>query len=222
MPPRHRDVRPALRAPRAVRRLPLAVRRFLETETSGGVLLVVAAFTALAWANSPWTEGYEQFRQTEVALRVGSIGIQEDLQHFVNDALMALFFLVVGLELKREMVTGDLRDRHVVALSVFAALGGMVVPAAIYAAVNAGGPGSGGWGIPMATDTAFTLGVLALLGKRVPLRRERRGCSTRSVRTREVCRAAARGPRGADRARHPTPTARPRARRQQRARCRRR
>jgi len=150
------------------RGLPRAVVRFLDTEVSGGLVLGAAAAVALVWANSPWGDGYETLWRTEVVVRIGSVGVAEDLQHFVNDALMALFFLVVSLEIKRELVTGDLRDRRTAALPVFAAIGGMVLPAAIYVAVNAGRPGSGGWGIPMATDIAFALGVLALLGNRVP------------------------------------------------------
>lgn len=149
------------------RGLPLAVVRFLDTEASGGVVLVAAAVVAMVWANSPWGDGYETLWSTEVVFEIGSVGVAEDLQHFVNDVLMALFFLVVSLEIKRELVTGDLRDRRTATLPVFAAIGGMVVPAAIYVAVNAGRPGSGGWGIPMATDIAFALAVLALLGKRV-------------------------------------------------------
>ena len=146
----------------------MAVRRFLDTEASGGVLLVVAAAIALVWANSPWGDSYDTVWRTEVVLRVGSMGVREDAQHFINDALMALFFLVVGLEIKRELVVGDLREPRAAALPVFAAVGGMVVPAAIYALFNAGDAGSSGWGIPMATDIAFALGVLALLGSRVP------------------------------------------------------
>jgi Na+/H+ antiporter NhaA len=102
--------------------MPLVVRRFLDTEASGGVLLVIAATVALVWAN--WSfDGYERIWHTEVALRVGTIGVRDDLQHFINDALMALFFLVVGLEIKRELVVGDLQDRRAAALPVFAAAG---------------------------------------------------------------------------------------------------
>ena len=148
--------------------LPPFVRRFLATEAAGGFVLVVAAIVALVWANSPWNDTYETFWHTNVDVRVGTFGVAEDLRHVVNDALMAIFFLVVGLEIKRELVTGDLRDPRVAALPAFAAIGGMVVPAAIYLALNAGGPGADGWGIPMATDIAFAVGVLALLGPRVP------------------------------------------------------
>jgi NhaA family Na+:H+ antiporter len=150
------------------RTLPPFARRFLATEAAGGVVLVVVAVVALAWANSPWRDTYESFWHSPVDLRVGAFGFSGDLHHAVNDGLMAIFFLVVGLEIKRELVTGDLRDPRVAALPAFAAFGGMVVPALIYLAFNAGGPGADGWGIPMATDIAFAVGVLALLGPRVP------------------------------------------------------
>ena len=135
--------------------------RFLQTESAGGVLLVVAGVLALVWANGPARAGYEPFWQTDVALGL-------DVRHVVNDGLMALFFLVVSLEIKREVVVGELHDRRVAALPAIAAIGGVLVPAAIYAVLNVGRPGSGGWGIPMATDIAFAVGVLALLGPRVP------------------------------------------------------
>ena len=154
-------------APLPARRLPRAVRAFLETETSGGAVLLVAAVIALAWANSPWKEGYHAFWETGLLLRVGGVERAMDLRHLVNDALMALFFFVVGLEIKRELVTGELRTWRHAALPAFGALGGMVVPAVLYLTVNAGSPGHGGWGIPMATDIAFAVGVVALLGRRV-------------------------------------------------------
>jgi len=150
------------------RSLPVPVRRFLHTEASGGLVLVAAALVALVWANSPWFESYEVFWHNLVTLRVGSFGIELDLRHFVNDGLMTLFFLVVALEIKRELVVGDLRDRRVAALPAIAAVGGMVVPAVLYLVVNAGGTGSSGWGVPLATDIAFAVGVLALLGSRAP------------------------------------------------------
>jgi NhaA family Na+:H+ antiporter len=143
------------------------VARFLDVEAAGGIVLVVAAAVALLWANSPWHGGYEALWSTPIEFSVGSFRLEEDLRHWVNDGLMALFFFVVGLEIKRELTTGELRDRRQVALPVVAAVGGMVVPALIYAGFNAGGPGSSGWGIPMATDIAFALGVLAVLGSRV-------------------------------------------------------
>ncbi|MBA2725873.1 MAG: Na+/H+ antiporter NhaA, partial [Actinobacteria bacterium] len=145
---------------------PLA--RFLDTEAAGGILLLAATIAALLLANSPWSDGYESFWRTELSLDLGTLSLEEDLRHFVNDALMAIFFFVVGLEIKREMVVGELSDRRKAALPVLAAFGGMVVPAGIYILLNRGGPDSDGWGIPMATDIAFALGLLALLSKRVP------------------------------------------------------
>jgi NhaA family Na+:H+ antiporter len=151
-----------------VRRLPAVVARFMRTEVSGGIALLAAAAVALVWANSPWHESYETLWHSQVNLRFGPFQVDEDLRHFVNDALMALFFFVVGLEIKRELVHGELADRRVAALPVFAAIGGMAVPAACYAAIALGSDVADGWGIPMATDIAFALGVLAVLGTRVP------------------------------------------------------
>ena len=147
---------------------PLA--RFLHVEAAGGILLLGATVVALVWANSPWQSSYVDLWSTEAVVRIGSAEVAENLQHWVNDGLMAVFFFVVGLEIKRELVTGDLSEPRDAMLPAFAALGGMVVPATIFLAVNAGGDGAGrdGWGIPMATDIAFAVGVLALLGDRVP------------------------------------------------------
>ena len=142
--------------------------RFSHVEAAGGIVLVVATVVALVWANSPWQAGYESLWATKVRLEFGSYVFDEDLGHVVNDLLMAVFFFVVGMEIKRELVVGELRDRRAVALPAMAALGGMIVPALIYVAFNAGGDGDQGWGIPMATDIAFALGVVALLGSRVP------------------------------------------------------
>jgi NhaA family Na+:H+ antiporter len=144
------------------------LRTFLSTETAGGVVLLAATVLALAWANSPLKGSYQALWETELGFRLGSFVVQEDLRHWVNDGLMALFFFVVGLEIKRELVVGELNDAKKAALPALAALGGMVVPAAFYLAFNAGGPASHGWGIPMATDIAFAVGVLALMGNRVP------------------------------------------------------
>ena len=154
------------------RRLARAVGRpiqsFLAVEAAGGILLVAATVVALVWANSPWREAYEQLIHTHLSITVGSFEIDETLQHAINDGLMALFFFVVGLEIKRELVAGELRDRRAAVLPAVAALGGMVVPALVFLALNLGGAGQHGWGIPMATDIAFALGVVALLGPRVP------------------------------------------------------
>ncbi len=144
------------------------IQSFLAVEAAGGILLVAATVVALVWANSPWREAYEQLIHTHLSLSVGSFEIDESLQHVVNDGLMALFFFVVGLEIKRELVAGELRDRRAAVLPAVAALGGMVVPAVLFLALNLGGAGERGWGIPMATDIAFALGVVALLGRRVP------------------------------------------------------
>jgi Na+:H+ antiporter, NhaA family len=143
------------------------LNRFLHVEAAGGILLVMATIVALVWANV-WPASYESLWSTEVRIQVGDYEFADDLQHLVNDLLMGLFFFVVGMEIKRELVSGELRDRRVVALPAMAALGGMIVPATIFLAVNAAGDGRDGWGIPMATDVAFALGVVALLGARVP------------------------------------------------------
>lgn len=143
--------------------------RFLQIEAAGGILLVAATIIALVWANSPWKASYESLWSTMFHIQIGSYVFEEDLVHVVNDFLMAIFFFVVGMEIKRELVVGELRDRRSVALPAMAALGGMIVPAALFVAINAGGPGTRGWGIPMATDIAFALGVVALLGRRVPV-----------------------------------------------------
>jgi NhaA family Na+:H+ antiporter len=144
------------------------VARFLDVEAAGGVALLTATAVALVWANSPWSDSYEQLWTTDLVINLGDSAIHEDLRHWVNDGLMALFFFVVGLEIKRELVAGHLSTRRDATLPVLAAVGGMVVPALIYAAVNLGGDGSSGWGIPMATDIAFAVGVLALVGDRCP------------------------------------------------------
>ncbi|NED95813.1 Na+/H+ antiporter NhaA [Phytoactinopolyspora alkaliphila] len=144
------------------------VAAFLRVEASGGILLLAAALIALFWANSAWAESYEAFWHTEFSVQFGTFELSEDLRHWVNDALMAIFFFVVGLEIKYEMAAGELRDPKAAAVPIFAAFGGMVVPAAIYFAFTMGTEGEAGWGIPMATDIAFALGVLAVLDKRIP------------------------------------------------------
>lgn len=154
------------------RRLARTVARplasFLHIEAASGLLLLAAAVAALVWANSPWSASYHDLWATEVALDIGDYELHHDLRHWVNDGLMALFFFVLGLEIKRELAGGQLASARSAALPAIGALGGMVVPAVIYTAVNLGGEGAAGWGIPMATDVAFALGVLALLGRRAP------------------------------------------------------
>jgi Na+/H+ antiporter NhaA len=148
------------------RNLAAPVRGFLSTETGGALVLLAAAVAALVWANSPWSDSYESFWTTKLSITLGSDGISLDLRHWVNEGLMTFFFLVVGLEARRELDTGELRERQRLALPVAAALGGMAVPIAIFLAFNAGGPGADGWGAAMSTDTALALGVLALLAPR--------------------------------------------------------
>ena len=145
------------------RRVVQPLQEFLQTSTASASLLFVAVVLALVWANSPWKAGYESLFATEFTVRLGSlVDLQKDLHFWVNDGLMALFFLVVGLEIKREVVSGELQKLRVATLPILAAVGGMVAPALIYLAIAGGGEAGRGWGIPMATDIAFALGVLAL------------------------------------------------------------
>ncbi|MGC2373146.1 MAG: Na+/H+ antiporter NhaA [Solirubrobacteraceae bacterium] len=148
------------------RNLAAPVRDFLSTETGSAIVLVAAALIALLWANSPWWKSYESLWSTQLSIAIGGRGIAADLRVWVNEGLMTFFFLVVGLEAKRELDMGELRERRRLTIPVFAAIGGMLVPIAIYLALNAGGPGAHGWGAAMSTDTAFALGALALLTPR--------------------------------------------------------
>lgn len=144
---------------------------FTETEAAGGIVLLIAAAIALIWANSPLSESYFDFWDTTLTIHLGDfLHLEETFKDIVNDGLMAIFFFVVGLEIKRELVVGELREPRKAAMPAMAALGGMVVPALIYVAIvgsNGGGEAMQGWGIPMATDIAFSVGVIALLGSRV-------------------------------------------------------
>lgn len=142
-----------------------AIRDFLHDEAAGGVVLLLAAAAALLWANSPWPGSYVHVWHTELTLGRGSWAVTEDLQHWVNDGLMAVFFFVVGLEIKRELVAGELRDRRAAVLPAVAAAGGVVLPALLFLAIVRGGDAARGWGVPMATDIAFAAGVLAVLGR---------------------------------------------------------
>ena len=141
---------------------------FLRTEAGGGVVLLVAALVAIVWANSPWQGAYHDLFHHELVIGPGDWAVRESVQHWVNDLLMAVFFFVVGLEIKREVVCGELQDPRTASLPGMAALGGMVLPAVLFWLVAGGGEAAKGWGIPMATDIAFAVGVLALLGERVP------------------------------------------------------
>jgi Na+/H+ antiporter NhaA len=151
-----------------VRNLAVPIREFVATENASAVVLVTATVAALLWANSPWGWTYERVWTTPLSLALGGAELSLDLRHWINDGLMAFFFFVVGLEIRREFDMGELRERRRIATPALAAVGGMAIPALIYLAFNAGEPTARGWGIPMATDTAFALGVLGLVGRRCP------------------------------------------------------
>jgi len=156
------------RSPRASARLVAGpIRSFMAWEAAGGAALLLATVVALVWANVD-TAGYEAFWSTPITLGVDGSVLDTDLAKVVNDGLMALFFLLIGLEVKRELAVGELSSPKAATVPIAAALGGMLVPAAIFLAFNAGGPAQAGWGIPMATDVAFALAVLAALRSRVP------------------------------------------------------
>jgi NhaA family Na+:H+ antiporter len=144
-------------------------QRFLRLEAASGVLLLAAAVLAFAWANSPWAASYQAFWSTPLGARVGPFEIEKPFLLWVNDGLMAVFFFVVGLEIKHALTAGELRDPRRAALPLLCAIGGMLVPALVYASFNAGADTLRGWAIPAATDIAFAVGVLALLGPRAPL-----------------------------------------------------
>ncbi len=152
-----------------VERLVRPFQEFAKLESSGGILLIACTVAALIWANSPWASGYFHLWHTNLTFGFAGKLLSEPLHFWINDGLMALFFLLVGLEIKRETLVGELASLRKAALPIAAALGGMIVPAGFYALFNHGGPGASGWGVPMATDIAFALGVLALLGDRVPV-----------------------------------------------------
>ncbi len=152
-----------------IEKLTYPIQEFLHQQASGGILLIIATVIALAWANSPFSESYYHLWHTYIKLDIGGIGLNYSLHHWINDGLMVIFFFVVGLEIKREMLVGELSSAKKAALPIAAALGGMIFPALIYTIFNLGSEGSSGWGIPMATDIAFVVGILALLGNRVPL-----------------------------------------------------
>ena len=143
--------------------------RFSRVEAAGGVVMLVAGVAALAWANSGWKASYAAFLATPVQLTAWRAHLDLDLHTAVNDGLMTLFFLLAGLEIKRQVVTGELRDRRAAALPIIAALGGMAVPALVFVLLNTGHAGSRGWGIPVATDIAFAVGVVALAGRRLAI-----------------------------------------------------
>jgi len=154
--------------PAPIDRLLYPFHRFARIEASSGIVLLAATAAALLWANSSWRGSYTRLFETQITVGAGSFALSKTLVHWINDGLMSIFFFVAGLEIKREIMAGELRSPKRAALPVSAALGGMVAPAAIYAALNHGTPLARGWGIPMATDIAFAVGILALAGSRVP------------------------------------------------------
>jgi len=148
----------------------VAIREFFKMEAAGGILLVLAAAIALFIANSPLASFYAALLGTTAEVRVGAFSIEKPFTLWINDGLMAVFFLLVGLEIKREMLVGELASLRRAGFPIAGALGGVLVPALLYTTFNRTGPGASGWGIPMATDIAFVIGVMALLGNTVPLR----------------------------------------------------
>jgi Na+:H+ antiporter, NhaA family len=141
---------------------------FLSAEAAGGIVLMIFAVAALVWVNSPWGDSYHSFWNAKLSVSFAGHALAMSLEHWVNDGLMVIFFLLVGLEIKRELLIGELATLRRAALPIAAAVGGMAVPALLYFAVNAGGPGAAGWGVPMATDIAFAVGVLALVSRAIP------------------------------------------------------
>ncbi len=145
------------------------VRDFIGNSTMSGVVLFIAALLAMVISNTAWEEGFHQFWNTEISLTIEDLVIDKSLHHWINDGLVAIFFFVIGLELKREILAGELRQLQNAILPITAAIGGMIVPACVYLLLNSTGTPQSGWGIPVATDIAFALGVLYLLGDRVPV-----------------------------------------------------
>jgi Na+/H+ antiporter NhaA len=145
-----------------------SVRRFIANEAGSAAVLLAATVAALIWANTPWSGSYADFWETPMRFFIGDHGLVMDLRHFVNDAAMAVFFLVLGLEITRETKAGELQDLRTIIVPACGAIGGMLVPIGIYLLINHGGPAAHGWGIVMSSDTAFVLGVLALFGPRCP------------------------------------------------------
>lgn len=157
----------AKRAPIEILLTPFS--RFFQTTASGGLMLLACTALAMVWANSAWGESYEQFRNLRLHIGFADKMLDLSLMHWVNDGLMAVFFFVVGLEIKREFLIGELSTVRKALLPIIAAAGGMLAPAAVYLVFNWGGPYTVGWGVPIATDIAFALGILSLLGSRVPV-----------------------------------------------------
>ena len=146
------------------------INEFLHQEASGGILLMICTFIALIWANTVWSQSYHDLWHTHLVVSIGNLlTLDYSIHHWINDGLMVIFFFTVGLEIKRELLVGELSSARKASLPIAGALGGMVAPALLYVVFNAGGEGANGWGIPMATDIAFVVGIMALLGPRVPI-----------------------------------------------------
>ena len=146
------------------------INEFLHQEASGGILLIICSVIALVWANSPWSDSYHHLWHTYLSINIGTLlNLNYSIHHWINDGLMAIFFFTVGLEIKRELLVGELSTIEKASLPIAGAIGGMVVPAFLYIIFNIGQEGANGWGIPMATDIAFVVGIMALLGPRIPL-----------------------------------------------------
>ncbi len=157
---------------RRTERVSRSIIELLQSSALGGILLILFTIVALVWANSGWRESYHHLWHMNFGFELGSFSFKMDLHHWINDGLMAIFFYMVGLEIKREIITGELSSRKKAALPALGALGGMLIPALIYFSINASFgtlESASGWGVPMATDIAFSLGIISLLGKRVPL-----------------------------------------------------
>lgn len=153
---------------KAFKRVSTPFEHFLHAQTTTGLILIFMTILALILANSPLTENYTHFFHTKIDFNVGSWTLSHTIHHWINDGLMAIFFFIIGLEIKREILVGELSNIKVALLPILAAIGGMVFPALIYLGINSGTEGASGWGIPMATDIAFAISALVLLGKRVP------------------------------------------------------
>jgi len=145
------------------------IRRIFENESAVGIILIIMVVIAMTWANSPWQHSYHALWEKHLVIGVENFKVDKSIHHWINDGLMAMFFFIIGLEIKREVISGDLSSWKKASLPIAAAVGGMVIPAAVYLAFNYSGSGESGWGIPMATDIAFTLGLIALVSSRVPL-----------------------------------------------------
>ncbi len=154
---------------KAFNKIATPFEHFIHAQTTTGLILMFMTVLALVLANTPLTETYVNFFHTKVDLTVGSWKLSHTIHHWINDGLMAIFFFIIGLEIKREILVGELSHIKVAILPILAAVGGMIFPALIYSSINSGGAGAAGWGIPMATDIAFAISALVLLGKRIPV-----------------------------------------------------